>query len=220
MIKTLLLLTLFAGFAGAETTPEEQAQLEPQTEPNQPVPEDAPAKVGYEKAENNVFPKTASYDGKWTVNGLSILDAQGKVAFKWKDMGAIWRLYMTVSWSLDSWQLYMTVSWSLDSQRVILLDQFGRGAKFYAVELLNGVWVDVKNAVNLNPVEARFVPPSKGSLVDHVDLGQWASVTAIQIQDHFLIRDKDTHSDAPVMAQWKDATAILQFSNGSLRLVN
>jgi hypothetical protein len=60
MIKTLLLLTLFAGFAWAETTPEEQAQLEPQTEPTKPAPEDAPVKVGYEKAENSVFPKTQS----------------------------------------------------------------------------------------------------------------------------------------------------------------
>jgi hypothetical protein len=69
-------------------------------------------------------------------------------------------------------------------------------------------------------VEARFIPPSKESRVDHVDLGQWVPVTAIQIQDHFLVTDKDTHSDAPVTAQWEDATAILQFSNGSLRLVN
>ena len=87
MIKTLLLLTLFAGFACAETTPEWKAQLRSQTEPTQLAPEDAPAKVGYEKAENNVFPKTASYDGKWTVNGLSILDAEGKVALTWKDIG-------------------------------------------------------------------------------------------------------------------------------------
>ena len=69
-------------------------------------------------------------------------------------------------------------------------------------------------------MEARFIPPSKESRVDNVDLGQWASVTAIRIQDHFIVHDKDTHSDAPVKAHWEDATAILQFSNGSLRLVN
>jgi hypothetical protein len=207
MIKILLLLTLFAGFAWAEATPEWQAQRDPQVEPTKPAPENVPAKVGYEKVENNVFPKTQSYDGKWTVNGLSILDAQGKVALTWKGIGAVWRMYMTVSWSPDS-------------QRVVLLDQFGRAQVFYAAELLSGVWIHVKNAVNLNPVEARFIPPSKESRVDHVDLGQWVSVTAIQIQDHFLVTDKDTHSDAPVTAQWEDATAILQFSNGSLRLVN
>jgi hypothetical protein len=112
MIKTLLLLTLFAGFARAGATPKEQEQLKPQTETTQPAPEDAPAKVGYEKVENNVFPKTASYDGKWTVNGLSILDAQGKVALSWNGIGAVWRMYMTVSWSPDC-------------QRVVMLDQFG-----------------------------------------------------------------------------------------------
>lgn len=90
------------------------------------------------------------------MNGLSILDAQGKVAFTWKGIGAVWRLYMTVSWSPDS-------------QRVMLLDQFGR---------------------------------------------------TIQIQDHFLVHDKDTHREDAEMAHWEDATAILQFSNGSLRLVN
>ena len=40
------------------------------------VPEEVKAETGYEKAENDLFPKTASYDGKWTVDGFSIFDAQ------------------------------------------------------------------------------------------------------------------------------------------------
>jgi hypothetical protein len=207
MIKMLLMVTLFAGVAWAETTPEWKAQQDPQVEPTKPAPEDAPAKVGYEKAESNVFPKTASYDGKWTVEGFSIVNAQGETAFAWKDFGATQRIDMIVSWSPDS-------------QRVVLLDQFNRGAALYAAELLNGVWRNVHNRVNLNPLEITFIPPLKESRVNRVNLGQWVSTTAIQIQDHFLVTDIDMHRDGPVEAHWQDATAILQFSNGSLRLVN
>jgi hypothetical protein len=147
MIKLLIISTLaLAGFASAETGPTKAA------------PEDAPAKKGYEKAENNVFPKTDSYDGKWTVKGFSIVDAQGKVAFTWKDNHAVWRKYMTVSWAPDS-------------QRVILLDQFGRAQIFYAAELLKGAWREVADKVDLNTVERRFYIAPKISVVNHVDLG-------------------------------------------------
>jgi hypothetical protein len=86
---------------------------------------------------------------------------------------------------------------------------------YYAAELLNGVWHDVGNEVNLGPVQQRFYTPPKNSLVSHVDLGDWVSTTAIQIQDHFLVLDIPTTD-----AHWEDTTAILQFTNGFLRVVN
>jgi hypothetical protein len=101
MTKLLIISTLvLTGFAYAET---------------KSAPDEAPAKTGYEKADNDLFPKTQSYDGKWTVKGFSIVDAQGKVAFKWEDkIRAVQREYMTVSWSPDS-------------QRVILLGSIWTG---------------------------------------------------------------------------------------------
>lgn len=67
----------------------------------------------------------------------------------------------------------------------------------------------------MSPVERRFYTEPERSLVHEVNLEQWVSMTAIQIQDHFLV------DDIPLAtARWEDATAILQFSNGSLRLVN
>jgi hypothetical protein len=199
MFKLLLISSLsLAGFAWAQTKPDSTPWAV-----TKPAPAEAPATTGYQKAENGFFPKTASYNGKWTVNGFSIVDSQGNLAFTWKDtIHAIKRKYMSVSWAPDS-------------QRVVLLDQFGRAQVFYAAELLGGIWREVPDKVNLNPVERRFYSEPKVSLVDHVNLGQWVSMTAIQIQDHFLV------TDIPLAAtHWEDATAILQFGNGALRVVN
>jgi hypothetical protein len=97
MNKLLLIstLALVAGFAYAQT---------------KPAPDDAPAKTGYEKAENDLFPKAASYDGKWTVKGFSIVNAQGETVFTWKDFGATQRIDMIVSWSPDSQRVVLLIN--------------------------------------------------------------------------------------------------------------
>src|SRR5580700_6268321 len=68
------------------------------------APDDRAASKGVEKTEQGLFPKTESYDGKWTVKGFTIVDnASGKVAFEWSDkIGAVARDYIHVSWSPDS----------------------------------------------------------------------------------------------------------------------
>jgi hypothetical protein len=111
MIKLLIIGALMlAGFAwAAETTPTPDDNT--RWKETKPAPEDAPAKTGYEKTENGLFPKTASYDGKWTVKGFSIVDAQGKVAFTWENkVRALARKYIMVSWSQDSQRVIMWIS--------------------------------------------------------------------------------------------------------------
>jgi hypothetical protein len=175
-----------AGFVYAET---------------KPAPDDAPAKTGYEKAENDLFPKTVSYDGKWTVKGFSIVDTQGHTAFTWQDNGAIQRYYMIVSWSPDS-------------QRVVLLDQFGRGEILYAAQLLNGVWRNVRVELKLSALEHRYYTAPKISPKNRVSIPAWVSITALKIEDRFMVGDLPTTG-----THWETATEMLQFSNDSLRAV-
>ena len=83
-----------SSLGAAEPTPvDEDNDVTPWKE-TKPAAEESPAVTGYEKTKNGLFPKTASYDGKWTVKGFSIVDAQGKVAFAWDDkIHAITRKY-------------------------------------------------------------------------------------------------------------------------------
>jgi hypothetical protein len=73
----------------------------------------------------------------------------------------------------------------------------------------------VPDKVNLNALRSRLYSEPKTAVVSQVDLGKWVSITAIQIQDKFLVRDLPLAT-----AHWQDMTAILQFSNDSLREVN
>jgi hypothetical protein len=137
------------------------------------------------------------------VDGFSILDAKGKVAFEWENViGAISRIDMIVSWAPDS-------------QRVVLLDQFNRGSMLYAAVLMNGVWKSVPTDLNLNPLEARFYTYPKKSFINRVSLLDWVSVTALNVEDKFMVDDLPTTAN-----HWETATETLQFSNGFLKAVN
>jgi hypothetical protein len=187
MIRLLIITLALSSFATAQT---------------KHLPPEAKAKFGYEKAENDLYPKTESYDHKWIVEGFTIHDAQGKKVFSWQDNGGVVRKYMVVSWSPDS-------------QRVILLDHFPRGAMLFAAQLVNGVWQSVPTDMNLNALELRYYAYPKTSLINRISILDWVSVTAFKIEDKFMVDDLPSP-----LFHWETATETLQFTNDALRAVN
>ena len=129
----------------------------------------------------------------------------------------------------DSARLLLSTSFEMRGRKAAGLSPSGMSAPLARLERRNSTFyehtrVGQKSKKNghgprrhhvMSPVERRFYTEPERSLVHEVNLEQWVSMTAIQIQDHFLV------DDIPLAtARWEDATAILQFSNGSLRLVN
>jgi hypothetical protein len=140
------------------------------------------------------IPVATSYDGKWIVKGFEILNRERKVVFKWNDA----EVYPN--------QKSVTVSWSPDSSRVIILQQLGRDAMFFAAELTpKNQWKNVHTVLQplQNPGKSgqRLVSdprtPSEAE-VTREELLEWVSPT--------MIRLKETHNYYDESHNWKQMT--------------
>ena len=156
--------------------------------------------IGFAKVlgSNNI--RVTSFDHKWTVGALgshyAIFDSAGQPLFMWEPE--------------TFYHESVSVSFSPDSKHVVVMDQQPRAAQFFCAELGDGQWHNVPLPLLYRGPEGEQTSDPKQpphARVDKVELGDWISLTEINIMKSVLA---DT---PPSGSQRFDYTLILSFEN-------